>query len=532
MASAKAYFDTVNEVQGDLDTLSDLSGDIGTAATLATEVLELPGDLEAKLREKADLVDLPNSIVTLLGALPFGIGTAIKQLDNIANSVSGTIDAQADVLGALDDAWAPARNAVDQIDSANDTAGGIIDGLSAENQPRVAEAALIFDAMGSESFYNDTALAGRMGQYQFLADGWFTIRDGALAPLQAAISGINSAITAIDNAVPDLSAVTKALDDALGVFNGAKSVANSIRDAIDISIKIPPFGPTINILNVLETITSWIDLVVGFVEDFVIDVFANLGININSVFNSIASEMLGFLNPFFDIFDTLQAVTAPLLGQLEGVMNSALNQLNALISSVDAVVEPGGLFDNIIEGDAADNDIAGTNMEDAIFGKAGEDMINGGFGSDFLFGGADGDTIIGGFGNDEMFGGSGGDVILGIFGNNYYDGGLGDDILLAQDGDDTLNGGAGSRDFLIGGGGADDFLFLAGNETDIIFDFEDNIDDLLIDASLMAGATDAQDFLNREAFDIGGNTIISLTGDVIILLGISTTELVDDIQFV
>ena len=102
MATATTYFNAVNQVQSDLDTLADLSGDIGTAATVAENVLKLPGKLEDRLREKADLVDLPNSVVTLLGALPFGIGTAIKQLDNIANSVSGTIDAQADVLGALD----------------------------------------------------------------------------------------------------------------------------------------------------------------------------------------------------------------------------------------------------------------------------------------------------------------------------------------------------------------------------------------------------------------------------------------------
>lgn len=532
MASAQEYFDTVTQVQADLDTLSDTSGDLGTALSVADTVLKTPGKIEDKLREQADVVDLPNAIVTVLSALPFGIGTAIKQLDNIANSVSGTIDAQADVLEALDNAWAPTRNAVQQVKTVNTSIGGVLDGLSLENQARVSEAGLLQSSMGASKFYNDTALAGRMGQYEALAETWFTIRDTLLSPLQGAVNGISNAVNALDNAVPSLSSLTSALNSAVAVFSSAKSVATSIENAIDITIKIPPFGPTINILNILETITEWSGLIVNFVEDFVVDALSAIGININSVFNAVASEMLGFLNPFFDVFDTLASVTAPLLSQLESAMSSVTDQFDALINGMDAVVDPGGLFENIIQGDISNNTMVGTDVEDAIFGLGGADTINGGFGSDFLFGGDDNDTLIGGFGNDEMFGGDGGDFILGLFGNNYYDGGAGDDFLFAQDGNDTLNGGAGTRDLIKGGGGADEFVFLAGNETDIILDFTDDVDALLIDQTLLAGATDAQDFLNREAFDINGNTIISLSGDVIILLGITTAELVDDIQFV
>ncbi|QFS82598.1 Hemolysin, plasmid [Roseivivax sp. THAF40] len=536
MVTAVGFQGVVNGVQTDLDTLGGYSSDIGSVLSGAETVLDLPGELEDELRDAADTIDLPNSIVTALGAVPFGIGTAIRQLDNVANSVSGTVDDQADVLAALDASWQPTRSIVDNAQSVNTTIGASISGLATANQDRVEQADLLVASLGDQQIFEGSELAARMAGYSQLAGNWNSLLDAGVQPVQAALSDLQTAIDAIENAVPSLSGVSNALDSALGVFSGAAGIANDIEDALDVTINLPFPLPDINVLDVLQTITEWIDTIVGIVEDFVIDVLADIGIDIRGVFDSIADEMLGFLDPFFDQFDVLGEAVAPLFQNLTSAISTLQTAFADLVADAEEIVGSPQLLDNVVVGlDTGDapnpaDTLTGDGASNAMFGLAGDDNLRGGVGDDFLFGGTDNDTMIGGAGNDEMFGGAGNDVVLGVAGDNLYDGGAGDDRLIAQDGDDTLIGGA-DRDLIVSGGGADSFVFMAGADTDIVVDFHNDIDTLLVDADL-AGGLGAADFVQQNAITLNGFTALKVDDDVMILLGVTKDQLQNDIEFI
>lgn len=92
---------------------------------------------------------------------------------------------------------------------------------------------------------------------------------------------------------------------------------------------------------------------------------------------------------------------------------------------------------NVIDGDAGDNDLTGTNKVDIIDGMGGNDTISGG---------NQHDVINGGSGNDDIAGNNGKDVANGGFGNDDIEG---------QNGKDKLDGGEGSNN-VSGGNGKDD----------------------------------------------------------------------------
>ncbi len=74
-------------------------------------------------------------------------------------------------------------------------------------------------------------------------------------------------------------------------------------------------------------------------------------------------------------------------------------------------------------GNGSDNNIAGTDGDDAIYGGLGRDAIKAGGGDDIVDGGYDSDTIDGGAGNDIIFAGEGQDSV---------NGGDGDDIIIVE----------------------------------------------------------------------------------------------------
>ncbi len=81
---------------------------------------------------------------------------------------------------------------------------------------------------------------------------------------------------------------------------------------------------------------------------------------------------------------------------------------------------------------------------DLLFGDAGNDLIYGGAGTD---------TLSGGEGNDLLVGGTGvfSDTLYGDAGNDTLDGGEGNDNLVGGTGNDTLTGGTGADVFTVQG---------------------------------------------------------------------------------
>lgn len=183
----------------------------------------------------------------------------------------------------------------------------------------------------------------------------------------------------------------------------------------------------------------------------------------------------------------------------------------------------GGMGNDTLMGNAADNEIRGGMGNDRIFGRQGNDLLHGGPGHDYIEGGLGSDTLIGGLGNDTLLGGPGqdwihldpgddlirggegrdwlvvgaqaatvdlavtarqntgygNDQIFGItniqggagndrfFGNaesNVIRGGMGDDRIFGRQGDDWLEGNQGN-DLLDGGLGNDTLLGGIGNDT-------------------------------------------------------------------
>jgi Ca2+-binding RTX toxin-like protein len=80
----------------------------------------------------------------------------------------------------------------------------------------------------------------------------------------------------------------------------------------------------------------------------------------------------------------------------------------------------------------------------------------------------------------SFVGTGGNDNITGSTNNDTIDGGLGNDSLTGGDGNDNLTGGLGN-DSLTGGNGKDIFVLIAGGGVDIIQDYEDGIDEFLLD---------------------------------------------------
>ncbi|PZR32251.1 putative Ig domain-containing protein [Caulobacter segnis] len=179
----------------------------------------------------------------------------------------------------------------------------------------------------------------------------------------------------------------------------------------------------------------------------------------------------------------------------------------------------GSAFNDVITGDALQNDINGMGGDDQIFGGLGRDILYGGAGNDVIDGGGGDDFMFGNAGNDTFYvdsttdqvnevadegvdlviatasftlsanvenltlagasaiAGTGNglnNVITGNGANNALSGAGGDDILYGMEGADTLDGGAGN-DTLDGGAGADvmtggvgDDIYIVDNTADVV----------------------------------------------------------------
>jgi len=154
-------------------------------------------------------------------------------------------------------------------------------------------------------------------------------------------------------------------------------------------------------------------------------------------------------------------------------------------------------------------------------GNAGFDLLNGGANNDSLNGGLANDTLNGGRGDDRLEGGNGRDIL---------NGGQDEDELRGNAGNDTLNGGLG-HDTLNGGLGSDTFIFTAGN--DIIQDFENNIDNIVVDQALLGGADPNDINLLDFVSVVNGNLLVTIDGATSLQINSYTNPntLLDDVTF-
>ncbi|WP_439888876.1 peroxidase family protein [Pseudomonas sp. MBLB4123] len=234
-----------------------------------------------------------------------------------------------------------------------------------------------------------------------------------------------------------------------------------------------------------------------------------------------------------------------------------------------------GAFTGI--GNGLDNTLNGSTGNDNLNGGAGNDRLNGGAGADVLNGGVGADRMAGGTGDDAYmvddvgdvvveFVGEGADIVRttllsytlganveylsylgsgaftgigngldntlnGSTGNDNLNGGAGNDRLNGGAGNDTLTGGAGN-DTLSGGLGNDTFVFGPGFGNDRITDFDaDPVggQDLLNIAAL--GVTAANFAANVTIADVGADTLVSVGGGSIRLVGINDATTITQADF-
>ncbi|WPC06764.1 peroxidase family protein [Pseudomonas benzenivorans] len=193
-------------------------------------------------------------------------------------------------------------------------------------------------------------------------------------------------------------------------------------------------------------------------------------------------------------------------------------------------------------------------------GNALANIIRGGIGNDSIVGGAGADTMVGGAGNDIYAVTDVGDVVVELAGGgtdtvwtslasytlganveNLAFGGSGNfmgtgnaqnNFIVGGAGNDTLTGGAGN-DMLVGGLGNDTFVFGAGFGNDRIQDFDANPvggQDLLNIAAL--GVTAANFAANVTIADVGADTLVSVGGGSIRLVGINDATTITQADFI
>lgn len=179
----------------------------------------------------------------------------------------------------------------------------------------------------------------------------------------------------------------------------------------------------------------------------------------------------------------------------------------------------GGPGDDYIHGNQGADTLLGGGGADTILGGQGSDFVHGNQGDDVLYGDLGDDSVQGGQGQDFIHGNQGGDVLMGDLGDDTILGGQGDDVLQGGDGADYLSGDHGN-DVLTGGAGADVFNFREGEGRDIITDFGAG-------DRIWLSLGDAADFeaLASKITMAGEDAVISLAGQTIVLLGVSSTAL-------
>jgi Ca2+-binding RTX toxin-like protein len=166
--------------------------------------------------------------------------------------------------------------------------------------------------------------------------------------------------------------------------------------------------------------------------------------------------------------------SGPAVVSLDGVANDgAPGEFDNIMPDVEDLT--GGLDDDILVGNDADNRIDGREGNDQVSGLGGVDVLLGGesdLGRDRLDGGRGADQLDGGPGDDRLFGGDEDDSLDGDSGSDALDGGGGNDLVQGGPGSDTsVFGGAGADEVYgankgsqVGGDGADSLGGGEGND--------------------------------------------------------------------
>ncbi|WP_342119052.1 Ig-like domain-containing protein [Pseudoduganella sp. OTU4001] len=156
--------------------------------------------------------------------------------------------------------------------------------------------------------------------------------------------------------------------------------------------------------------------------------------------------------------------------------------------------------------------LTGTNGADVMVGVMdNENVLQGANGNDNLTGGNVTDALYGGSGDDKLLGGGGIDYLYGDSGNDTLEGGDERDLLFGGKGNDILNGGS----------GADYFVFEPQMGSDRIVGLNLGEGDKLFFLDFFNTPMSAHDFVGKYAKTVGADTVITLSGGSVTLVGVT-----------
>jgi Ca2+-binding RTX toxin-like protein len=213
------------------------------------------------------------------------------------------------------------------------------------------------------------------------------------------------------------------------------------------------------------------------------------------------------------------AVTINLDG-LDGIGGEAQGDR---LSNVESAI--GTVFDDTLNGDAANNILDGNDGDDILRGAAGADVLRGGLGLDIAsYAGATNGVVVdlGNLANnsgdaagdtyeniEQIVGSSRDDRLMGDAASNILGGSLGDDVLIGLAGADTLIGGEGNDTADYGGSGGAVTVALDGS----IGAGGDAAGDRLSSIEYLVGST----FADRLTGDASSNALIGGDGDDVLI---------------
>ncbi|MGB8815003.1 MAG: calcium-binding protein [Paracoccaceae bacterium] len=205
-----------------------------------------------------------------------------------------------------------------------------------------------------------------------------------------------------------------------------------------------------------------------------------------------------------------------------------------------------------IFGNALANGLTAGAGNDSLYGGDGNDVLQGDLGNDLLDGGLGVDTAVftaavattinlgltvaqvTGHGTDTLVGienlitGAGNDRLTGNSADNKLSSGAGNDILSGGIGNDWLIGGTGV-DGLYGGAGADLFDFGRDGDGDRIYDFQNDVDTIILRGLGLSSATSALYYASQ----VGTSVVFDFgQGDTLTVLNTTTAALLNDLLLV
>lgn len=476
MISISDYTANVDRLAGDYDTFADISAKLGKALDKEVELLGAPGKIEAKLRQPADKLDLPDATVKLLGFIP-KFGTALKTIANIADTAGEEIGRQADIMGKLDDAWAVPRGIAKTAQYVNLGNKVAIKVMAEINDLRLEEAHNIADSLEGDLLDENSRLAQRMEGFNDELAGWFAAQDGAKEKLDAAVDALEAKLTELAGMLPETTLLDDAVNAVNAVFGPIKSAMSSVESKLKSTWVV--YQPAVKIGSIvivpekkatLATIISNLDAysttVQNKVKSQVESIAKSMGIDFEQVIADLKADLLSPLDPVFALIEAALDGAQDIIDALKQLVDNVVQPLTEIRETLESTFAD-TLFDNHMTGDhllaTFDDVLTGTDGEDGIFGLLGNDTLKGGKGDDFIFGGVGDDNMNGGADDDDMYGGAGNDRMVGGQGDDMMDGGSGNDRMFGMGGNDRMTGGDGN-DRMVGGKGRDTMQGDDGND--------------------------------------------------------------------